>query len=283
MKKILLPTDFSEISWNAIKYALQLFQNDICEFYVLHTYTPIIYDAGYGGIGAAQYDIIDSVKENSEDNLKLLKRRIKREFNNDKHSILTFAVFNTLIQEISNMVENNDIHYIVMGTKGASGLQEILFGSNTVHVIKAIKCPILVIPEGFTFKQPHQILFPTDYEIQYKSWHVNPVLNFINTKEAAIHILNASFGYDLSEKQKENKGVLVTLLNQINYEFHSVSNQTVEESIANFQVKYPVNLLFMINNEHSFFENLFFKSKINQIGFHLKIPFLVVPEHFNSM
>ena len=48
--------------------------------------------------------------------------------------------FNTLTNEIQELHEGNVMDLIVMGTKGASGLKEVLFGSNTVHVIKNAKC-----------------------------------------------------------------------------------------------------------------------------------------------
>ena len=56
---------------------------------------------------------------------------------------------------------------IVMGTKGASGLKEVLFGSNTVHVIKNAKCPVLAVPSEFVFESPREILFPSDYEVSF--------------------------------------------------------------------------------------------------------------------
>ena len=51
----------------------------------------------------------------------------------------------------------------------------------------------------------------------------------------------------------------------------------VDEAINKFQISTKTNMLVMINNKHSFFENLFFQSKLKQIGFHLNIPFLVIP------
>ena len=41
MKRIIIPTDFSENAFNAIAYALQLFAEESCTFYLVHTYTPI--------------------------------------------------------------------------------------------------------------------------------------------------------------------------------------------------------------------------------------------------
>ena len=66
-------------------------------------------------------------------------------------------------------------------------------------------------------------------------------------------------------------------MKKIAHLFHDVKNQNVPEAITNFQLKTRVNLLIMINTTHPFFENLFFKSTINQIGFHLNIPLLVIP------
>lgn len=277
MKNILLPTDFSENSWNAIKYALQLFKNETCRLYLLNTYTPVIYNVEYVLVEPAQFGLYDIVRENALKNLEDFKAKIKKEYNNPKHRIETIAAFNTLISEIRDIVKDKNIDYIVMGTKGATGAKEVLFGSNTVHVFKSIKCPILAVPSDFTFESPHEVLFPTDYEINYESHHLKPIIDVISLHTTRLNILHVSYGYDLSEQQQANKKILENYFKEIAHLFHDVSNQSVQEGITNFQLKTRINLLVMINNKHSFFENLFFKSTINEIGFHLNIPFLVIP------
>ena len=277
MKKILLPTDFSENSWNAIKYALQLFKNEPCKFYLLNTYTPVVYHAEYVLVEPTQLGMLDTVRDGVLENLETFKTRMIKEFKNPKHTIEVIGAFNTLIAEILEIVESKAIDYVVMGTKGATGAKEILFGSNAVHVIKNVKCPILAIPDGFEFETPQDILFPTDYAISYNSNQLKPLKNVVSLYNARVNILYLTYGYDLSEKQKANKYILEEFFKDVDYLFNEKSNQTVEEGITNFQLETKVNMLVMINNKHSFFENLFFKSTINQIGFHLKIPFLVIP------
>lgn len=281
MKKILLPTDFSTNSWNAIEYALQLFKKEACEFYLLNTYTPTIYQVEYLLGNPAQYDIPDPIMETSLMQLKNMKDRIKKDFNNPKHRIETMSVFNTLIPEIKEVVEDKNIDYVVMGTKGATGAKEILFGSNTVHVFKSVKCPVLAIPDNFKFETPHEILFPTDFEIDYTNQHIKPLMDITSMYISRINILHVSYGYELTEEQKKNKKTLESLVSNKAHLFHSVANQSVQEAITDFQLKARINLLVMINNKHSFFENLFFKSTINQIGFHLNIPFLLIPAKIN--
>ncbi|SEQ35247.1 Nucleotide-binding universal stress protein, UspA family [Hyunsoonleella jejuensis] len=277
MKKILLPTDFSDNSWCAITYALQLFKNETCTFYLLNTYTPAIYHVEYVLVEPAQFGIYDAVKENSLKQLDDFKTNIQKEFNNPKHTIETIAAFNTLVSEIKDIVQEKVIDFIIMGTKGATGAKEILFGSNTVHIFKNVKCPIIAIPDGFSFEKPHEVLFPTDYEIHYQEHHLKPIFDVISLYNTRINILNVSYGYDLSEAQKAHKQILEKSFEKTAHIFHSVRNQNVSTAITNFQLKAKINLLIMINNKHSFFENLFFKSRINQIGFHLDIPFLVIP------
>lgn len=277
MKKVLLPTDFSKNSWNAIKYALQLFKDQECQFVLLNAYTPIIYQVEYMQSSSAQLGIIETIKNVSLKGLNELQEKINSEFRNPKHTYLQISAFNDLTSEIDDLYSNNIMDIIVMGTKGASGVTGVLFGSNTIRVIKNAKCPVMAIPSDFSFETPHEILFPTDYEIEYQDLHLNPIIEIAQKHISRINILHAFIGNGLTEFQEKNKLILETRMKKVSHLFHDVKNQNVPQAITNFQLKARINLLVMINNKHSFFENLFFKSTINQIGFHLNVPFLVIP------
>lgn len=277
MKKVLLPTDFSKNSWNAIKYALQLFKDQECQFVLLNAYTPIIYQVEYMQSSSAQLGIIETIKNVSQKGLNELQEKINSEFRNPKHTYLQISAFNDLTSEIDDLYSNNIMDFIVMGTKGASGVTGVLFGSNTIRVIKNAKCPVMAIPSDFSFETPHEILFPTDYEIEYQDLHLNPIIEIAQKHISRINILHAFIGNGLTEFQEKNKLILDTRMKKVSHLFHDVKNQNVPQAITNFQLKARINLLVMINNKHSFFENLFFKSTINQIGFHLNVPFLVIP------
>ena len=281
MKKILLPTDFSNNSWNAIKYAVTMFNDETCHFYLLNTYTPIIYQVEYVEVYSGQFGLVEAMEEASKNGLETIMQRIKKELKNPKHTVSKISSFNTLTAAIDEICNTHKIDVIVMGTKGATGAAEILFGSNTVHTIKNAKRPLLAIPNDYPFEAPKEILFPSDYAIDFQKEHVQPIIDIAAMYQSRINIMNASYGYELSESQQHNKEKLEVFLQKNTHIFHSVSNQTVEDAIAKFQSKARINLLVMINNKHSFFENLFFKSTINHIGFHLKIPFLVIPSQIN--
>lgn len=277
MKKILLPTDFSDNAWNAITYALQLYKNEKCNFILLNTYTPIMYQVEFMQSSEPQFQLMEAVKETSKKKLQDLVEKIETEFANPNHHFTTISSFNTLTGEISELYEGNVMDLIIMGTKGASGVKEVLFGSNTMHVLNNVKCPVIAIPSDFNFERPHELLFPSDYDIEFNDQHLDPLIDIANLYNIRINIMHVHYGETLTERQESNRQKLETKFKGIAHLFHNIKNKNIPEAITEFQIKTRINLLVMINNKHSFFENLFFKSNIKHIGFHLNVPFMVIP------
>lgn len=276
MKKILLPTDFSENSLNAIKYAVQLFKNEKCTFYLLNTYTPILYDNEYLVYNASQPTLTEIYKNNSQKGLARVLRKIKKEFPNERHEYKKISSFNMLSDEIREQVKAKEIDLVVMGTQGATGAEEILFGTHTVHAIQKTKCPLLAIPSHYEFKPPKEILFPTDYETDLPE--LLSILKEIASRNSSnLHILHVHFGPGLSKEQEKNKKALGEMFRNQGHHFYSIAEKSVTRVIYDFQEDQPVDLLAMVNNKHSFFENLLFRPVVNEIGFHVKVPFLVLP------
>jgi nucleotide-binding universal stress UspA family protein len=277
MKKILLPTDFSDNAWNAITYALQLYKNVKCNFILLNTYTPVFYQVEFMQSSEPQFQLMETVKETSKKKLHDLVEKIESEFPNPNHQFTTISSFNTLTGEINELHQGNVMDLIIMGTKGASGVKEVLFGSNTMHVLNNAKCPVIAIPSDFDFEKPHELLFPSDYEIDFKDKHLQPLLDIANLYNIRINIMHVHYGEALTKRQETNRQKLETKFKGVAHLFHNIKNQNIPEAITEFQIKTRINLLVMINNKHSFFENLFFKSNIKHIGFHLNVPFMVIP------
>ncbi|MBM1106584.1 universal stress protein [Aurantibacter crassamenti] len=280
MLRVLLPTDFSDNSFDAIQYTLQLLKDVECEFSLLHTYMPPIYQAQYLTISPGQIGLGDVMRENAVTNLDKLQKRIAKEYQNTNHHFQSHTCLNTLVSQVNEMVEDLNIDLIVMGTKGATGAEEILFGTHTVHVIKKAKCPVIAIPPNFKYEVPKEILFPTDYEVEFKSKPLEVLLEIAKKHIASVEVLHVSYGYELSEKQQKNKEKLDDILSSVAHLFHDQSNQEVIQAINNFQLKHKMNFLVMIQNKHTFVERMFIEPVIKKIGFHITIPFMVIP-HFN--
>ena len=277
MRKIVLPTDFSKNAENAMGYALNLFNDEHCIFYLLHTYTPIIYSYDFHmSAGNFADDVSEMVRENAEKRLANQLKKVSNRHKTEKHSFELVTSFNTLTDELKVFIEKNEIDLIIMGTKGVSGAHEILFGTNTIHVINKVKCPVLAIPEDYNFKPPVDILFPTDYKIDFDHRHLDIIKTIALKYKSKIHIVHVSSS-ELNYEQSKNSVTLERLLLEYDDAYETVRDNYIPEAINSYQHKNNTQLLMMINNKHSFFENLFFKPVISRIGLHLKTPFLVVP------
>ncbi len=277
MKKILLPTDFSDNAYKAISYAMHLFKERECTFYLLHTYTPAIYQAEYVMHAPMQVGLGDFYQSNSMEQLEKLQDKIITEFNNPKHKFVIHAAFNLLVDEVLETVKNDQIDLVIMGTQGASGAKEIFFGTNTTHVIKKCTCPVIAVPVAKEHNLPRNILFPTDYEVSFENEQFLGLKSIASMYRSKLMVLHISTNYELAPEQSRNKAKLEEIFKGVRSEFHEVSDQGVISAINGFQRDKDVDFLVMVQNKHTFLERLFIEPVINKIGFHVTIPFMVIP------
>lgn len=277
MKKIILPTDFSYNAYNAISYAMNLLKDEEATFYLMNTYTPAIYQTEYLLHSPGQIGLGDIYQSESINQLEELQKQLQKEFKNPKHTIITHSAFNILVDEVSSMVANENADMVIMGTQGATGAKEIFLGTHTVHVIKKATCPVIAIPADFEYETPKEILFPTDFEVEYSEEQLTALLDLAELHESRIQVIHISSGYDLTEFQEQNKAKLEKILEKTPNLFHDLPSQEIITGINNFQLKNKMNMLAMIQNKHTFLESLFIEPVIKKIGFHVSIPFMVIP------
>src|SRR5690554_5609051 len=281
MKRILLPTDFSENAWNATKYAISLYKDEECEFYLLNTYTPTIAYSRFMATATMGKACGNVEKDNSEAGLQNLSERIKRECYNAKHKFTAISSFSLLVDEIKNIIETKKIQLVVTGTKGASGMEEIFMGSNTVRILKSVKnCPVLAIPQHFKYRSPSEIAFATDFNRFYTPSELEPIKEMAKSFDAVIRIVHVQYGIkSLTEVQQFNLNMLRRYLNGVEYYMHTVSEMnSVSKTLEVFTNELGIHLLAMLNYQHSYMERMTREPVIRRIAFHTKIPLLVIPE-----
>lgn len=278
MRNVLLPTDFSENSLNACKYAVKLLRKEKCIFYLLNCYARDFYNVEYTLYKpTSNLSMADVNKKHSKKELEKVIKDLKKNFPNSLHSFRRISSPNSLKETIHRQILKKEIELIVMGTQGATSASKIIFGTNTVQAIQNILCPLLAIPSAHTFQIPHKICFPSDLEVNYTKAQLKLLKDLAEDNDAVVDILHITFGYPLTAEQERGKKILTEYLEGISHNFYSVRSKTVTEGIRDFQEEHETDLLVMISNKHTFFNNLLFRPVINDIGFSIKNPFLVIP------
>jgi K+-sensing histidine kinase KdpD len=103
------------------------------------------------------------------------------------------------------------------------------------------------------------------------------LLSIAEQHKSRINVLHVHTGYDLTSEQQKNKKQLEQLLGSLCI-FHEMPDNEIVNAINEFQVKRKINLLVMVQNKHTFMERLFIEPVIKKIGFHITIPFMVIPQ-----
>lgn len=277
-KKILLPTDFSKNAWQAMNYAIELYQNDHCDFYVLNVFTAtsnILESLLNMEPGSELYE---TAKSNSEDGLAEVMDKLTFKYDhNPKHHFESISTFNNPIEAIKELVERKDIDMIVMGTKGETGSVHVAYGSTAVYVMEKVRnCPVIVVPEASKVALPKEIVFPTSFKTHYKKRELAYLIELAQNTGATIAILYVSEDDNLDGNQIEQKEMLEEQLEDVPYQHHTLHYQAVEPAVNMFVESRDSDMVAFINKKHSFFGSILSNPMVKNIGFHSRVPILVM-------
>lgn len=274
-KNILLPTDFSDNAWNAIVYALKLFEEEACTFYLLHSTLM-----KFSTMSNLSNKLMGTIQDSANEELQELKDQMMFADDNTKHHYKTLISSEDITEAIKWSVKTYGIDLVVMGTKGATGAKEIFFGSNTTKVIQKMRlCPILVVPDEHDFVVPKQIAFPTDFNRFYIAKELTPLKEFTKLYNSKILILHINEEEALDGIQEYNMTNLDECLEHFDHSFHWMPKYTKKADEINVFIEdLEIELLALINYKHSIIEHILNEPIIKKIGYHPIVPVLIIPE-----
>ena len=282
MKSVLLPTDFSENSWNAIEYALEFLKREPCVFYLLHVNTmsnAILNDPTY----ISTEDVIEEVYvKPAKTKLHRLLKKISKISNRSNHRFYSVVDYGFFIDAIRRQVEEKNIDLIIMGTKGATGLKRIVIGSNAGDVVVKVKCTTLVVPENAIYDGLGEIAFPTDFSTYNNFNTLKPLVELIEERDSKLSVLHVNkMGTELSEEQENGKDFLQNLFSEYNHKFFFLSNNKLEDAVQCFTESREVDMIAMVAKNLNYFQQILFHTRVENITYHTNIPFLVLHENNN--
>ncbi len=163
MNKILVPIDFSENSKNALRVAAEIARTSGAALEMLHVNVASIYSTPLSEYVAVSNFVVEDQQydEKALTELEKLKLGLLAIPGFSKLDVTMRVEDGFLYSTVNNVATDDDVDLVVMGTKGASGLNEFLVGSNTEKVIRTAPCPVLAIPEHAEKFDPKVVLMPS--------------------------------------------------------------------------------------------------------------------------
>ncbi|WP_026810558.1 universal stress protein [Arenibacter latericius] len=281
MKKILIPTDFSENSKNAIRYALDLFKETPCHYYLLYVnvdgskhFENPVYNLGTNILVDKKPKVID---ERLKDLVKLINSASTK---NQQHQTTTLSEEGFFLKAIRKHVLDKNIELIVMGTRGATEIKEFFMGSHAGDVITKVECDVLIIPDKARYTAFKQVIFPVDFESPLSEEIIKTTRQLIGSQKAHIKLLYITKSgiplikeIEILQKQWIEKLSRI-LLNPIS--FHRVVASKIEHGIDHFAKSTNADLIIMISKDYGLLHRLFLDTTVEEVSFCTKIPLLSI-------
>ena len=143
-KKILYPTDFSDVSKIAIEYIRQLKESGVEEILVLHVIDERDVQFSYLYL-FDEYSGDKDLKQTLKDEATKKMVEIKDQLKNCGFKITSGIEFGVPFKEILKAEQKEDISMIIIGSHGKSNVEEMLLGSVSEKVVRKCKKPVLVV------------------------------------------------------------------------------------------------------------------------------------------
>ena len=275
MKNILLLTDFSSNSNNALDYALKFFKGGEYHFFILNVQRTSNYTTGELWSATPSSSVYDSIIKNPKDKLAKMVAKFEKEFRNEAYTFDVICDYDTFISAVNQTVKLKSIDLIVMGTNGATGAKEVIFGSNTISVIRNVDRPVLVIPQKYKFSRPTRILFATEMDELFIEKSLIPLTYILSKYNAELEIL--TIGNEKSTEQiSDKKAKIDTYFKGTKHNFYTITDVAADIAIDSFVQINKVDLVAKIINKESFLKRLLSKSSMSELTYKTKVPLLIM-------
>jgi nucleotide-binding universal stress UspA family protein len=285
MKRILVPTDFSKCADRAIDFAVQSAKMVPIEIILLHSFE--VKDNMYSDYMGVNREFNVSMLNDAKDKLAALKKNIEE---TDGVVVDTFISTNSLYDAITRSVKEEKMDMVVMGTLGASGIKEKLWGSRTAAIIGRSDIPVMVIPIEYEWKKPQNILLATnrfekepailDYLFELAGLYMSRVQVAVFTGESddkAITFLNHD------HKISEYEEYLTDMYNEETLTSAHLTGEDFETTLQNFIRENDIDILVMVTYQNTFWNRIFNPSKTKRMSYHTNIPLLAIPANKSSI
>ena len=275
MKKILVPTDFSDCAAHATELGFafaEFFDAD------LYLFASIDIPTNWFELSAEEQDQLSSTKQlvkNTNTLLKEWKDRAARD-GIRLHMILTGE---KLLKGLQNEVEKNNIDFIVMGSHGASGKDEYFIGSNTQKAVRKLHVPIFIVKNKLKEYAFRNVIFASNFDAKEKEpfQHFLDFIKWFTPEKIHLLAINTTgwFGQPsllMHEAMKDFKA----MCGDRPCETHFYRDMSVDVGIRHFAEEIDADLIVISNHNRRPLKRIFSGSNVEALVNHTEVPILSI-------
>jgi len=239
MKRILVPTDFSECARTAENSAMALAKKAKAELHFIHAvYTPV------------EWEKLPVEKEKNYPETKAIIGEARHKLSElgkraEKMGVAARSqlVYNRGREEILNYVNSQDIDLVVMGSHGADGVKEIL-GSNAQMLVRHAPVPVLVVKKTDRPLDFQKIVFASTFDVDFVPQY-HTLRDFAKVIKAEVYLLWVNTPYEFRETAEAELKFeqFMTAANERGVPFHIYNALNEERGITQFAERHGADAI----------------------------------------
>jgi len=241
--KIIVPTDFSATSFNALKVAKNIAKKTNGEIILLHVIEAP--SASISSTGEALEDMLAHVY------IAQLYAKVGLQLQNlkDKNSEVNIKILRKVgdpYREIKELIREEKANFVVIGEKGVSDIDDLFIGSLTDKVVRSSECPVITVNQSIENHPIKNILYATDLREDHPKL-IEIIKQLQEIFDAKLHIVKINtkdnFSNDIDTMVKMRQ--LVDKHQLQNYTIETYNNEDEEYGIVYYADEVNADLITM--------------------------------------
>jgi nucleotide-binding universal stress UspA family protein len=273
MNTFLVPTDFSDTSKNAARFAAHL-ANVIPDVQLI-LYN--VFDTIEAGTDGTPLDSDDKARGSV---MELLLSSVRTEL-----ATITEAPINLVVEEkhkfidgLERYIRHNDIQMVIMGITGGSKLEKVFVGSNTLSLVGRQTVPVMIVPAEAQFEAAKNIMLISDFKDVDKTIPLHDLKKVLNLFSANLHVVNvdAEHYVQITAEYRAERDKLENMLEEYNPDFYFIRMYNFMEAINQFVIDKEIDLIVTIPKSHSFLTHFFKTTHTSKLAYQSTVPIIAV-------
>jgi len=276
MKKILVPTDFSEYADHALKAAIELNKKVQGKIVLMHVLELPAASVNYGGdMTAATAEVV--YRRELIDRTSERLHNQAAEVEAADQSVSVRLEYGSPYKNIGKEVAEEKPDWVVMGSTGASGLEEVFLGSNAERVIRHSDCPVITVKGPTNFKNMKSMVFASDLSAEQDKV-VRKASLLQDYFEMNMHVLRVKTPYNFltTEEAKDQIKTFAERNALVDYSANVIEAEFAEDGIVSFAEEVGAGIIVMGTHGRTGLAHLFGGSRAEDVANHSKVPVMTV-------
>lgn len=273
MKRIIVPTDFSENARNAMNYAADMAVSLHAGIALLHVCQLPASEIPVSG------EVLDKWFSDAQKELDKLKADLL-ERTSGKIKVFDEVKTGFFLAELQDYCDQSKPYAVVMGTQGAGAIERFVFGSSTIGAMKHLGWPLIIVPPDAKFTEIRKIGLACDMKKVAATTPVDGIKSFVKELGASLVVIHINTGndYKYGPAIVDQSSQLQAMLDELHPSYRFIEGDDIEEGLDEVARQGEIDLLIVVPKKHNMVESIFHRSQSKQIAMHTRVPVMSLHE-----